>query len=85
MMTHNLQKRASACSTASAVPHVNAVVYGAVVVFLAAPFFVFDTIPLYDLPNHMAQQIIRHVDQMALDTELVKRLDTLQQFLNLPR
>jgi hypothetical protein len=36
----------------------DAAVYGAIVIFLVAPFFVFDTIPLYDLPNHIARQHI---------------------------
>jgi hypothetical protein len=32
-----------------------------------------------------SQHIIRHVHQMAVDTEFVQRLDPLKQFLNLPR
>jgi hypothetical protein len=39
--------------------------YGAIVVLLAAPFFIFDTIPLYDLPNHIARQHILFGDGAA--------------------
>ena len=56
MPTHNLLNRVSPGSTAFLVRHADALLYGAVIVLLVAPFFVFDTIPLYDLPNHIARQ-----------------------------
>src|SRR5260370_41742312 len=34
----------------------DAAIYGAVVLLLVAPFFVFDMCPLYDLPNRIARQ-----------------------------
>src|SRR4029079_7273450 len=33
-------------------------IYGAFALVLIAPFFLFETIPLYDLPNHIARQHI---------------------------
>ncbi|HWF95912.1 MAG TPA: hypothetical protein VG291_13220 [Xanthobacteraceae bacterium] len=56
MPTHNRLNRVSPGSTAFLVRHADALLYGAVIVLLVAPFFVFDTIPLYDLPNHIARQ-----------------------------
>jgi hypothetical protein len=38
---------------------------GALTVVLIAPFFVFRTIPLYDLPNHIARQHILFGDGAA--------------------
>ena len=56
MPTHHLLQRIAAGSTTFLVRRADALLYGAVVLVLVAPFFVFDTIPLYDLPNHIARQ-----------------------------
>ncbi len=56
MPTHDLMQRVAAGSTTFLVRRADALLYGAVVLVLVAPFFVFDTIPLYDLPDHIARQ-----------------------------
>ena len=56
MPTHNLLNRGSSGSTVFLVRHADALLYGAIIVLLVAPFFVFETIPLYDQPNHIARQ-----------------------------
>jgi hypothetical protein len=56
MMTQTILERAASGLRRSAVLRANAAIYGAAVLLLVAPFFVFDTIPLYDLPNHIARQ-----------------------------
>lgn len=56
MPTHHLMQRVAGGSTTFLVRRADALLYGAVVLVLVAPFFVFDTIPLYDLPNHIARQ-----------------------------
>jgi hypothetical protein len=56
MPVHNLTQSVAAGSTTFLVRRADALLYGAVVLVLVAPFFVFDTIPLYDLPNHIARQ-----------------------------
>ena len=42
----------------SAVWRSNAFLYGAITLFLVAPLFIVDVIPLYDLPAHLARQYI---------------------------
>jgi hypothetical protein len=49
-------QRVAAGSSTFLVRRADALLYGAVLLVLVAPFFVFDTIPLYDLPNHIARQ-----------------------------
>ena len=56
MPTHDLMQRVAAGPTTFLVRRADALLYGAVVLVLVAPFFVFDTIPLYDLPDHIARQ-----------------------------
>ncbi len=56
--TRNNLEQASAGLASPAALRVDAAVCGAVVLMLVAPFFIFDTIPLYDLPNHIARQYL---------------------------
>jgi hypothetical protein len=53
-MTH--ASRASAAASWSTPGRTDTALYGTVLALLIAPFFLFDTIPLYDLPNQIARQ-----------------------------
>jgi hypothetical protein len=56
-MTPNRREGSPAGPARSAL-RIDTVVGGTIVLVLSAPFFIFDTIPLYDLPNHMARQFL---------------------------
>jgi len=57
-MTPDIQERAPAGVARPAALRLDAAVCGAIVFVLVAPIFIFDTIPLYDLPNHIARQYL---------------------------
>src|SRR5450432_3916860 len=57
MLAQTVLERSSA-SPARPSWRIDAAVCGAVILLLVAPFFIFDTIPLYDLPNHIARQYL---------------------------
>lgn len=53
-----MSKAQQVSATPPAGMRADAILYGGAIVALIAPFFVFETIPLYDLPNHIVRQYL---------------------------